>query len=173
MSGTDSTTPFEYRDVPGFPGYRIGDDGSVQSCRIGGRWKPLKPKFTRGHAYVGLWRDGKQINRYVHRLVLEAFVGPCPDGLEGCHFDDDPWNNRLSNLRWDTRSGNKSDEIRNGRRALGSASLNAKLTEAGVRKIREDYATGCVTQQVLATRHGISIQQVSRILNRKQWAHLE
>jgi hypothetical protein len=47
-------------------------------------------------------------------LVLEAFVGPCPDGLEACHWDDDPTNNRLSNLRWDTSIANKRDMARNG-----------------------------------------------------------
>lgn len=51
----------------------------------------------------------------VHRLVLTAFVGPCPDGLECCHWDDNPAHNCLGNLRWDTRSANQVDRIRNGR----------------------------------------------------------
>jgi hypothetical protein len=51
----------------------------------------------------------------MHILVLEAFVGPRPAGMEGCHWDDDPTNNHLSNLRWDTRSANARDAVRNGR----------------------------------------------------------
>lgn len=50
----------------------------------------------------------------VHRLVLEAFVGPEPGGMEGCHCDGDPANNRLENLRWDTPSGNTLDSVRHG-----------------------------------------------------------
>ncbi len=51
----------------------------------------------------------------VHKLVLTAFVGPCPDGMECCHWDDDYTNNHLSNLRWDTSTSNKHDMVRNGR----------------------------------------------------------
>lgn len=46
--------------------------------------------------------------------MLTAFVGPCPDGMEGCHNDGDPHNNRLDNLRWDTRANNARDAIRHG-----------------------------------------------------------
>jgi hypothetical protein len=47
-------------------------------------------------------------------LALEAFVGPRPDGFVGCHNDDDPLNNHISNLRWDTYSGNNRDLVRLG-----------------------------------------------------------
>ncbi len=53
-------------------------------------------------------------NAKVHILVLEAFVGPRPLGLEGCHDDGDPANNRLTNLRWDTPSSNAVDRVRHG-----------------------------------------------------------
>lgn len=49
------------------------------------------------------------------RLVLETFVGPCPEGMECCHNDDNSYNNVLSNLRWDTRRANLLDRFRNGR----------------------------------------------------------
>ena len=65
--------------------------------------------------WVHLARPGFRRTYRVHRLVLEAFVGPCPDGLESCHWDDDPTNNQLSNLRWDTSTANKHDMARNGR----------------------------------------------------------
>jgi len=53
---------------------------------------------------VTLSRDRKQKHRSVHSLVLEAFVGPRPEGMDGCHENDVPWDNRLSNLKWDTHS---------------------------------------------------------------------
>lgn len=59
-------------------------------------------------------RPGRTHDRKVHQLVLEAFVGPRPEGFVGCHWDDDPSNNRLENLRWDTESANRFDSVRNG-----------------------------------------------------------
>lgn len=67
-----------------------------------------------GHLNVRLNIKGVGTTRKVHHLVLEAFVGPCPSGMEGCHWDDDPDNNHLLNLRWGTRSDNMRDAVRNG-----------------------------------------------------------
>lgn len=62
---------------------------------------------------VSLYKEDRMKVRRIHRLVLEAFVGPRPDDMDACHWDDDPTNNRLINLRWDTRKENGSDKIRN------------------------------------------------------------
>lgn len=75
------------------------------------------PRGDRGrgqNATVMLCRDGISVTPRVHILVLEAFVGPRPDGMWGLHWDDDPWNNRLDNLRWGTPTDNAQDAIRNG-----------------------------------------------------------
>jgi hypothetical protein len=66
-----------------------------------------------GHLSVAL---GKGNSRDVHVIVLEAFVGPKPEGEEGRHYDDDPSNNVTNNLLWGTRSENLFDAIRNGKR---------------------------------------------------------
>ncbi|OKH70800.1 hypothetical protein EB72_24710 [Mycobacterium sp. SWH-M1] len=52
--------------------------------------------------------------RLVHRMVLEAFHGPCPPGMVAAHWDDDPRNNAIGNLRWATPSENAYDAVRNG-----------------------------------------------------------
>lgn len=67
-----------------------------------------------GHIVVQLRRPGVREEKRVHRLVLEAFFGPCPDGMEGCHNNGNPSDNRLENLRWDTRSENIRDSVRHG-----------------------------------------------------------
>lgn len=69
---------------------------------------------TDGKLHVGLHRNGLVSSRVVHRLVLEAFVGPCPEGLEACHGPGGALDNRLCNLRWDTRSSNQHDAVREG-----------------------------------------------------------
>lgn len=66
-----------------------------------------------GHQFVMLGRgDG----RLVHRLVLEAFVVPCPDGHEALHGNDVPDDNWIGNLRWGTSAENIEDAFRNGGR---------------------------------------------------------
>lgn len=76
----------------------------------------LKPGSLRGkHLYVNLRNDGgKRRTRYVHQLVLEAFVGPRPEGQEVRHLNDEPKDNRLVNLAYGTASANMHDRVRNG-----------------------------------------------------------
>ena len=105
MATDESTT--RYRGVPGFSGYRVGDDGSVWSCwtnrgTIGDVWKRLKLGVDKdGYLKVGLRASRKKQTTFrVAILVLTAFVGPRPPGKEACHapgtsVDD----NRLSSLR--------------------------------------------------------------------------
>ena len=59
--------------------------------------------------------SGKTQTMLVSGLVLEAFVGPRPKGYDACHADDNPLDDRLVNLRWDTHSENMMDVIRQGR----------------------------------------------------------
>ena len=112
--------------IDGYEGYyEVSDHGrvrsldrTVQHSRYGalnrkGALLSTSPNST-GHYTVSLHRDGKASSRKVHRLVLEAFVGPCPDGMEACHWDDDKSNNSVSNLRWGTPSENVVDAVRNG-----------------------------------------------------------
>lgn len=98
--------------VVGHEGYEVSDYGRVRGP------KGLRPIYAKSHRPVQRVYVGKV--RYVHHLVLEAFVGPRPDGYECCHADDNPANNHLSNLRWDTRSANSIDAVRNGRHPTGS-----------------------------------------------------
>jgi hypothetical protein len=121
---TPQPAPVEYRAVPGFPGYRIGNDGSVWTCKVKGGndrspgrtgpWRRLVLHRDRaGYPRVNLDRDGRNHSRLIHRLVLESFVGPRPNGLEACHYPDpDKWNNHLANLRWDTHGENARDRYR-------------------------------------------------------------
>lgn len=112
--------------VTGFEGlYEVSDGGQVRSldrvvAHCHGSTKSIKGRVLRpsvradGRSCVSLKRDGQRVIRAVHRLVLEAFVGPCPEGMEGCHEDGDPTNNRLENLRWGTHSSNMLDRVRHG-----------------------------------------------------------
>lgn len=192
MSEANSTTNVEYREILRFFGYRFGDDGSVWS-----RWKKvslgkgygskavLTDSWTRmsvsrrdknGHYSVNLRTGDSGVKKmcYVHRLILEAFIGPCPDGMEGCHFDDDPSNNRLTNLRWDTPKANKADAFRNGRLHFlrGQEHHASKLSDDQIREIRIIYAGGGATQRQLAKQYNLNQSHVSFIVRGLSWSHL-
>jgi hypothetical protein len=121
-------TEVQWRAIPNYEGfYEVSETGLVRSLprvvpsprpgqsttRIPGRALNGSVDGT-GYLAVGLHRDGRRAVRKIHRLVLEAFVGPCPEGMEACHNDGDGLNNRLENLRWDTRSGNMRDRVLHG-----------------------------------------------------------
>lgn len=121
---SESTSIERWMPIPGFDGYQVSDLGNVWSnartiVRRDGiqRWQPgqlLRTHDARGYRRVSLQRDGRVSTQRVHRLVLEAFVGPCPAGMECCHGPGGPADNRLVNLRWDTPSENNRDAVRQG-----------------------------------------------------------
>lgn len=113
----------QWRPVLGWEGYYVVSNmGRVKSVprvtedgwRIPGRLR--QPAMQgRGNPYwqIHLMRGGRGAPFYrvaVHRLVLESFVGPCPDGMEACHANGNGFDNRLENLRWDTHRANMVEQ---------------------------------------------------------------
>lgn len=121
-----SNTPERWLPVPGYEGaYEVSEHGNVRSVdRIttdkNGRKSKMKGRALAkipngdGRLRVQLSREGSSRLTLIHRLVLLAFVGPCPHGMECCHWDGDPTNNRLENLRWGTHTENMQDKMRIG-----------------------------------------------------------
>ena len=113
----------EWRPVPGYEGHiEVSNFGELRRLAHtdyrGYRMpaKSLRPsKVTSGHFQVRLVdRAGVRLRHMVHALVLITFVGPRPDGMQGCHNDGDPGNNWIGNLRWDTPSSNMVDRVEHG-----------------------------------------------------------
>ena len=88
--------------------YQVSSMGRVRSLISG---KILRPGRASSH-YLTVSLRGK--TRTVHRLVIESFTGPCPEGMECCHVNGDRLDNRACNLRWDTRTENNRDLLRHG-----------------------------------------------------------
>lgn len=114
----------EWKTIPSEEGYEVSNLGRVRSMAraivtvLGQvrnyRGKVLRPgRAKSGHMTVAC---GKGNSRYVHDLVLEAFVGPRPPGMECLHQGDVSHDNRLERLRWGMRSENMTELWANGRR---------------------------------------------------------
>lgn len=175
MIGLPRGPEFEgsWRWIDGFRGlYAVSDRGRVASLR-GYKWRILSGgRGTQyGHRKVALGtRDG--CSRWVHRLVLEAFVGPAPDGAVARHLDGDPTNNSLDNLAWGTHADNGSDTVQHGRSTRGVRNPGARLSEDQVRQIRRDLAGGA-TGVGMAAKYGISGPTVSQIKTGRLWGWLD
>lgn len=175
------STEVAYREAPGFPGYRVGSDGSFWTNRKPGpdgkRYTDWRPKSTRprrdGYVWVNLVRNGHGFGRALHRLILEAFVGPPPAGMVACHGNGRRGDNRLENLRWDSPVNNLAD--RKAHRTLpsqaGEANNQAKLTVSDVRRIRRLRTRG-MARRLIAARYRIHPVTVSFICLGKRWAHV-
>lgn len=170
----------EYRIIDGFPNYRAGDDGSVWTRLLQkrgggiGDWKQLKPVKRRGYLRVGLRKEigGKLCWRAVHHLVLEAFVGPRPDGMEGLHAPNpDRTDNRLENLRWGTSAENTADQFKAGTRAIGDKSPAAKLREADIPEVRRLIAER-VSRREIGRRFGVSHAVINAVAKGTTWKHV-
>ncbi len=171
MADSHSTEPEAWRPVLGYEDrYEVSDLGRVRSSvRPGDPYllKSYKNRF--GYPCVSVTRvvDGKckaRIRR-VHVLVLEAFVGPRPLGLEGAHLDGDPGNPSLSNLKWCTKAENESHKILHGTLLVAARHPQSKLTDEQVEEIRR-RGNGHNNYE-LAAEFGISITRIQYI--RRGW----
>jgi hypothetical protein len=138
---------------------RVSSDGSLRRGRL------LTPTGLK-HKHVTLSRSGVKVQAHVHVLVLEAFVGPRPDGMECLHWDDDPTNNNVANLRWDTRAENIRDAIRNGR-----LSDRGSIPSGAVFSIRKRVASG-ERQADIAREYDVDPSAISHIVRRNSYANL-
>jgi len=165
-----------WKDVVGYEGlYLVSNLGRIKSLY------PYRGTDTRmkkccaddqGYLCVSLNRNKRTRVWRVHRIVLEAFVGPCPPGCQGCHKDGDRCNPVLTNLRWDTSAGNSADAVLHGTQVRGEASGRSKLTESQVREIKSKRKQG-VSQYQLATEYGVHQATISLIDRRKIWSYIQ
>lgn len=115
-----------WKAIPGYEGfYEVSDQGRVRSLdRIvpasNGTSRRLRGKIkapqtgAEGYLMVTLYRGSEGRTMTVHRIVMNTFAGPRPEGMERCHNNGDRTDNRLANLRYDTRSENMFDTVRHG-----------------------------------------------------------
>ncbi|MCO7566429.1 HNH endonuclease [Pseudomonas sp. S 311-6] len=131
-----------------------------------GRSRPVKGRILKptrksnGYYHLTLNAEGQQKTVHVHRIVLEAFSGPCPEGMEALHRNGDQGDNRLENLRWDFHVENCADRSRHGR-------CQHKLSFEQVKEIKA--LIGTIRQVDIAERFGVSQPVISAIKLGRIW----
>lgn len=137
----------EWRLVPGHPHQQVSNLGRhrITALASGRPGRPLVG-VRRANGYLQVWLRG--VHRTMHSLVMEAFVGPRPEGMQVCHNDGNRENNRLSNLRYDTPSANAADRYLHGTMHQAPyASLLGVQSDAAIAR-----AFGVTRQAVWAAR---------------------
>jgi hypothetical protein len=166
-----------FKDIEGFPGYCVGDDGSVWCCRtkggrIGSTWRRRNPVVRgSGHLFVGLFVRGPKRMVGVHTLVLEAFVGPRPPDLQCRHLNGNPADNRLTNLQWGTCLENTLDQYIHGVRPMGSTHGSSKLDETKVIEILALLKQG-VPKRKIGRLYGVRDYTIHLISKGETWKHV-
>lgn len=112
----------EWKKIDGYDNYSVSSEGRVRNDKT---LRILKVGYNKdGYLNVKLWKNGKEKNFLVHRLVAIMFLPnpenkPCVDHIN-CVRDD----NRVENLRWSSQKDNcnnpltrkRSSEARKGKR---------------------------------------------------------
>ena len=167
-----------WRDIPGYEGaYQVSSLGRVRSLPrvvpvFDGIHQVMYARFCpgvmlrqavcdkAGHVSVHLGKHCRGIP--VHQLVLLAFRGATPPGLEALHINGIPTDNRLENLRYGTHSENMIDMYRQGRG-------RGCFTPEQVRQIRRALAAG-VSTRALADYYGVTAHCIWTIRKGRRYA---
>jgi hypothetical protein len=163
-----------WQRIPGLFPYEASSLGRIRTWTKSGLPRVLA---TTAHSsspipYFNPVVNGKRLTYRVHRAVLEAFVGPCPPGMEACHNDGDQLNNRPENLRWATHRDNMRDREHHGRNLKGSRHPKALLTESKVETVLWMLSCG-VRVAPIARTVGVGYHVIENIASGKTWKHVE
>ena len=145
--------------------YFIDKDGNVFNKNL----KKLTPRIhTGGYLRVGLCKNGKSKDFYIHRLVASCFIDNKNKFNEVNHIDSNKKNNHFSNLEWCNGSHNHNHSLFAGTKTRGEDSKTSKLKESQVLEIRNSKEP----RSYLASKYGVSGHTIYKIKNGTSWRWL-
>lgn len=153
--------------IPSCPDYFADEDGNI--FRNG---EIIKPQDN-GHGYkrIKVSLSGKATDKYVHRLVCEAFHGPPSGGQHARHKNGRRADNRPQNLDWGSKAENEADKRFHGTVVRGEDATNSILTEAIVTQARARAASGERYDQI-ADSLGFNQRLIASAIRGDRWAHV-
>lgn len=159
--------------------YAASNTGRIKRIVRGSRQlrlsgKPLRPvKLADGYLRLCLHYEGRQYNRLVHVLIVEAFLGPRPSGYQVNHKNGNKADNRIHNLEYVTPSENTQHAHDTGlaKRYIGESNGRCVLTAQQVINIRVRRAKGELGV-VLAAEYGVTAGTICAVYRRRNWQHI-
>ncbi len=174
-----------WKTIPSHPNYQVSNLGRIRYISI------LKQSVSNcGYLRVYLSerkQGGSQRTLTVHGLVANAFLGERTKGMQVNHKDGKKENNTIENLEYVTPSENQRHAIRIGLVGIGENHYShlkpylvqrgeqasaAKINENDVREIRKLADEG-VPRKEIQKRFSLSKATISKIITRKNWAHVD
>lgn len=176
-----------WKSIRGYEGfYQVSSFGRIRSLprvvpmsdgrtyKVTGRL--LKPAWNGRYFHVVLSSSGKEECFLIHRLVAEAFLGPCPKGMICCHGRNRAKDNRVQNLRWDSYSSNQLDRNLDGtgrgrkNRMTGRPrkpprKINVEMARAIKRRLVSEVPT-----KEIAAEFDLSLGSISHIRSGYAWS---
>ena len=163
--------------IHGYSDYQISNYGRVKSLKFN-KEKILKlPVTKKGYLQIRLYKNGKRkLNHsyrfYIHRLVANAFIFNPDNKPEINHKDGNKMNNYIDNLEWVIHSDNMKHAIKKGLfDNNGEKNCNSKITKNDILVIHGLYLSG-ISQKIIGLIYNIAQQNVSLIVNGKNWKYL-
>ncbi len=141
---------------------------SLGSIRKGDRLVRLS-KHPRGYVSVSVRMDQqKPTTRLAHRLVADAFIGPCPTGLQVNHKDGDRKNNRPDNLEYVTQTENNLHAVARIGAYRGNQRKDSTMTAEVARQIVTEHRAGMGYKRI-AKKFGITWGQARAVATQQSW----
>jgi hypothetical protein len=172
--------------IPDFPEYKINDKGEVFSLYkfktnvVTDTWRPVKWVLDKGIGYYLVTMVNattkKRSNKFIHRLLGQAFISNPEHKAHINHIDGNKTNNTLANLEWSTPKENSQHAVDNGLTTFEyceKAIIQCdKTTRAGL----QTFKSGREAQDTT----GVARQNISKVLRNKRnhaggfyWKYLE
>lgn len=114
-------------------------------------------------------KDGRTWCKATHRMVMQSFVGPRPEGMEVAHLDGDKENNNLLNLQYCTPEENRRHNVINGVSWAGEKHPLRKLSNEAVKEIRERLGRGDGAYRELMHKYGVSKSAIYKAYEGVSW----
>lgn len=156
----------KWRAFPLNPKYEVSDQGRVRQTKTGRVRKPVQ--FSNGYLALRCYDGGEGYhgtNYYVHFMVMRTWVGPRPEGMQVSHQDGTRTNNRLDNLKYESRKENCNKYFNK----WYKGSTRRKLSVETVKAIRADHSTSC---QQWALRLGVSRDTIGAVRRYRTYKHI-